>query len=126
MKKIVCSAAVLVLLTAFCWWTAWRVQKLCGQAAAYLDRAETQVALGDYPAAEAYLEDARALWENHEQFFGMALRHTESDDVEILLPALQETCRQRDGLEFLLRSRELSATLRQLGRMEQPYLFNIL
>lgn len=126
MKKIVISGAVLVLLTAFCWWTAWRVDRLCGQTAAYLEQAETQAVLGNFPAAEAYLEDASTLWRAHEQFFGMALRHTESDDVELMLPTLQEACRQKDRQEFLLRTRELSAALRQLGRMEQPYLFNIL
>ena len=126
MKKIYFSGAVLAVLTAFCWWTAWRVDRLCGQAAEALEQAETQVMLGDFPAAEMRLEQAKTLWEGHEQFLGMALRHTESDDVEILLPALQETCRQKDQQEFLLHIRELSATLRQLGRMEQPYLFNIL
>ncbi len=126
MKKILWACAMLVLLTAFCWWTSWRVERLCGKTAEYLEQAETQVLLGDYPAAEALLEDSSALWERHELFFGMALRHTEADGVSILLPGLQEACRQKDGQEYLLRTRELSATLRQLSRIEQPYLFNIL
>ena len=48
------------------------------------------------------------------------------DDVGILYPVLQEARRQKDQGEFLLRARELAANLRHLGRMEQPYLFNIL
>lgn len=126
MKKILVSVGILAVITGFCWWTAWRVNRLCASSAALLDAAETQVLLGDYPGAEETAEEAYRIWQGHEEFFGMALRHTESDDVGILFPPLQESIRQKDAGEFLLRARELAATLRHLGRMEQPYLFNIL
>ena len=56
----------------------------------------------------------------------MALRHTEADDIGILFPGLIEAAGQKDQGEFLLRVRELKANLRHLGRMELPYLFNVL
>ena len=126
MKKIYCALGILLVITGFCWFTVWRVDDLCSTSAQLLEAAETQVLLGDYPAAEETVNHAFRLWQKHECFFGMALRHTESDDVGILFPVLQEACRQKDQGEFLLQARELSATLRQLGRIEQPYLFNIL
>ena len=126
MKKMFCALGVLVLITGFCWFTAWRVDDLCRTSAQLLEAAETQVMLGDYSAAEETVNHAFRLWNRHEGFLGMSLRHTESDDIGVLFPVLQEACRQKDNGEFLLRTRELTAALRQLGRMEQPYLFNIL
>ena len=122
MKKIYCALGILLVITGFCWFTAWRVNDLCNSSASLLEAAETQVMLGDYDAAEETISHSF----RHEGLFGMALRHTESDDVGILYPVLLEVCRQKDQGEFLLRTRELAANLRHLGRMEQPYLFNIL
>ena len=126
MKKIYCVLGILLVITGFCWFTAWRVGDLCNTSVSLLEAAETQVMLGDYDAAEETVNHSFRLWNRHECFFGMALRHTESDDVGILYPVLQEACQQKDQREFLLRVRELTASLQQLGRMEQPYLFNIL
>ena len=126
MKKLYSALGILLVITGFCWFTAWRVDDLCNTSASLLEAAETQVMLGDYDAAVETVNHSFRLWNRHEGFFGMALRHTESDDVGILYPVLQEACRQRDQGEFLLRARELAANLRHLGRMEQPYLFNIL
>lgn len=126
MKKIYCALGILLVITGFCWFTAWRVGDLCNTSVSLLEAAETQVMLGDYDAAEETVNHSFRFWNRHEGFFGMALRHTESDDVGILYPVLQEACRQKDQGEFLLRVRELTASLQQLGRMEQPYLFNIL
>lgn len=96
MKKIYCALGILLVITGFCWFTAWRVDDLCSTSAQLLEAAETQVLLGDYPAAEETVNHAFRLWQKHECFFGMALRHTESDDVGILFPVLQEACRQKD------------------------------
>ena len=126
MKKIYCALGILLVITGFCWFTVWRVGDLCNTSVSLLEAAETQVMLGNFDAAEETVNHSFRLWNRHESFFGMALRHTESDDVGILYPVLQEACRQKDQGEFLLRVRELTASLQQLGRMEQPYLFNIL
>lgn len=126
MKKLYSALGILLVITGFCWFTAWRVDDLCNTSASLLEAAETQVMLGDYDAAVETVNHSFRLWNRHEGFFGMVLRHTESDDVGILYPVLQEACRQKDQREFLLRARELAANLRHLGRMEQPYLFNIL
>ena len=116
MKKLYSALGILLVITGFCWFTAWRVDDLCNTSASLLEAAETQVMLGDYDAAVETVNHSFRLWN----------RHTESDDVGILYPVLQEACRQKDQGEFLLRARELAANLRHLGRMEQPYLFNIL
>ena len=126
MRKMALSVGILVLLTAFCWFTAWRVDSLCGKASELLEQAETHAVQGDYAGAGETAAQAFQMWNRHEGFFGMALRHTESDDIVVLFPALIEAAGQKDQGEFLLRIRELKASLRQLGRMELPYLFNVL
>jgi hypothetical protein len=125
-KKLLWSAAIIALLVLSCMYTSWRVETICEDAADLLEQAETEFQLGDYQGAEDTVYLSKAVWDRHEYFLGLALRHTESDDVGILYPALLETCRQGDHEEFSLRNLELIAILRHLGRMEQPYLFNIL
>jgi hypothetical protein len=125
-KKLLWSAGIILLLLLSCCYTTWRVNTICEDAAALLEQAETKCQLGDYEGAEDTVYLSKAVWDRHEYFLGLALRHTESDDVGILYPALLETCRQKDHEEFSLRNLELIAILRHLGRMEQPYLFNIL
>ena len=126
MKKMALSVGIVVLLTAFCWFTAWRVDDLCTETSSVLDQAEIQVVQGDYHGAGETAARAFQMWNRHEGFYGMALRHTESDDIGILFPGLIEAAGQKDQGEFLLRVRELKANLRHLGRMELPYLFNVL
>jgi hypothetical protein len=126
MKKLVYALLIILVLLLGCFYTSWRVEAICEDAADLLEQAETKCQLGDYEAAEETVYASKAIWDRHEYFLGLALRHTESDDVGILYPALLETCRQKDHGEFSLRNLELIAILRHLGRMEQPYLFNIL
>ena len=81
MKKLYSALGILLAITGFCWFTAWRVDDLCNTSASLLEAAETQVMLGDYDAAVETVNHSFRLWNRHEGFFGMALRHTESDDV---------------------------------------------
>ena len=126
MKKLTIPLILLSLIVVFCVWSTCRVDAICREAAGLLDQAETKCLLGDYDGAEELALASQGLWLDHEGFLGMALRHTESDDVAILYAPLLETCRQKDGDEFQIRSLELRATLRQLSRMEFPHYFNVL
>jgi hypothetical protein len=126
MKKILFSLALLLGIVGFCIWNTWHVDQLCQDSAALLEQAGARCALGDYEEALELTYASKHNWDHHEGFFGMALRHTESDDIGILFPPLIESCRQRDGDEFAKRNMELIATLRHLSRMEIPYYFNIL
>lgn len=126
MKKFILPTLLLILMVAFCVWATWRADQLCDQSAELLEKAGARCAQGDFDGAEALVYEAKACWDDHEGFFGIALRHTESDDVDILFPPLLETCRQEDEEEFSRRNLELIATFRHLSRAELPYYFNIL
>lgn len=126
MKKILGAVALLGVLVALCWYCTWRVDQVCGQTAGYLLRAEQRCGEEDYPGAREAVEQSWAYWQAHENLLGLALRHTESENVDMGYPGLLEACRQEDGEEFLLRSRELGAVIRQLSHMEKPYWFNIM
>ena len=74
MKKLYSALGILLVITGFCWFTAWRVDDLCNTSASLLEAAETQVMLGDYDAAVESVNHSFRLWNRHEGFFGMALR----------------------------------------------------
>lgn len=126
MKKMIAPVLLLAMMVSFCAWTTWRVERICRGTADLLGQAEESSDAGDFEDAEALVRRAYGLWTGHEGFLGMALRHTESDDIDILFPALLESCREEDAGELSYRSMELRAALWQLSRMEQPYYFNIL
>lgn len=126
MKKFILPGLLLILMIIFCVWSTWRADWLCANAAELLEKAGVRCELGDYDGAKELVGEAKQSWDAHEGFFGIALRHTESDDIDILFPPLLETCRQEDAKEFSRRNLELIATFRHLSRAEIPYYFNIL
>lgn len=126
MKKIVGSVLMMAVMVAFCWYATWRVDQVCTKAAELIRQAEDSFQQEDYRGAKDAIEQSHGVWHRHENLLGLALRHTESEDVDIMYPTLMEACRQEDESEFFLRCQELEAVLRQLAHMEKPYLFNIL
>lgn len=126
MKKLLFPIAILIIMVVFCVWSTWRADDLCNRSAELLEKAGVRCEQGDFRGAKDFVAQAKQLWDNHEGFFGIALRHTESDDIDILFPPLLETCRQKNFDEFFRRNLELIATFRHLSRAEQPYYFNIL
>ena len=126
MKKLILPLVLLAAMAGLCTWSTWRVGRISSQTAGMLEQAETCCVLGDFQRAEEQVLAAQRHWEAHEGFLGTALRHTESDDIDMLFPSLLERCRQEDEPEFLHENRELTALLRQIARMEVPYYFNVL
>lgn len=97
MKKFILPILILLLMVSFCVWATWRADELCNQSAQLLEQAGARCIQGDFHGAEDLVQEAKNCWDQHEGFFGVALRHTESDDVDILFPPLLETCRQQDA-----------------------------
>lgn len=126
MKKLIVALLILAAVIGFCSWSTWHVDQICQDTTELLKQAETYCALGDFESAKDLIYRSQSIWNYHEGFLGMALRHTESDDIGILFPPLLETCMQRDAEEFTRRNVEMIATLKHLSRMEIPYYFNVL
>ena len=126
MKRLIAPLLLLAIMIGLCAFSTWQVGRICRATAGKLEQAETRCALGDFQGAEEMVLEAQRMWERHEGFLGTALRHTESDDIDILFPPLLESCRQEDPAEFSHQNRELVATLQQIARMEIPYYFNVL
>lgn len=126
MRRLWCSLALLGAMVGFCCFSTYRVNEICQDTANILRKAETLCYLGDFSGAENTVYLSQSYWRKHEGFLGISLRHTETDDIDLMFPALIEAARQKDGEEFLLRNTELIAAFRSLSRMELPYYFNIL
>lgn len=126
MKKIIISISVLVLMAAICGFSTFRVQRISHKMVSMLEQAENRCISGDFDNAYDIVSESREEWNSHECFLGTALRHTESDEIDILYPVLMTACLHEDPLEFSKLNRELIATIKNLSKMEIPYLFNIL
>lgn len=126
MRKLWTALLILAAIIGFCTWTTWHVDQICQDTSQLLQEAESCCARGDFEGAGELVFSSQSIWNQHEGFLGMALRHTESDDIGILFPPLLESCRQKDREEFNRRNLELIATLKHLSRMEIPYYFNVL
>ena len=126
MKKLIAPLILLAGIVGFCTLCTWYTEKVCRDTADFLYQAETRCALGDFEGAGELVLASQRQWERHEGFLGMALRHTESDDIDIMYPPLLETCRQRNTEDFNQKNLELRAALRLLSRMEIPFYFNVL
>lgn len=125
MKRLWCSAGVLLLIVLFCGFGTFRVNRICRDAEELLRQAETCVYLGDYEGAKHSIYAAKACWSQHEGFLGIMLQHTQTGDVNVMFPGLMESVRHKNEEEFYLRNAELIASLKQIGRMELPYYFNV-
>lgn len=126
MKRLFWSLGLLGVMVAFCWFSSHRVNRICQDCSTLLRQAETQCTLGRYGDAADTVQLSRIYWQKHEAFLGIALRHTEADDIDLMYPGLIASAAQQDPDEFFLRNGELLEALRSLSRMEQPYIFNIL
>lgn len=126
MKRVWWSVGVLLLIVVLCAWGAFRVNGICRSTEDMLRQAETCVYLGDYEGARQEVFCSHAIWKKHEGFLGIMLRHTETDDIDVMFPAVMESLRQKNEEEFFLRNRELIASFRSISRMELPYYFNVL
>ena len=126
MRKPWTAICLLAVIVGFCWWSTWHVDQICRDTSALLEQAERYCTVGEFSKGMEQVAGSWNIWNRHEGFLGMALRHTESDDVGILFPSLLESCRQRDLEEFNRRNLELMATISHLSRMEIPYYFNVL
>ena len=126
MRKPWTAICLLAVIVGFCWWSTWHVDQICRDTTALLEQAERYCTVGEFSKGMEQVAGSWNIWNRHEGFLGMALRHTESDDVGILVPSLLESCRQRDLEEFNRRNLELMATISHLSRMEIPYYFNVL
>lgn len=126
MKRLWCSIGILAVMVSFCCISTYRVNEICRDTANILRQAETQCHLGDFQGAQDTVCLSQSYWRKHEGFLGIALRHTETDDIDLMFPALIQAAHHKDEEEFLLRNTELIAAFRSLSRMELPYYFNIL
>lgn len=126
MKKIILPVALIAGLLIFCTISVKHTVDISSDVSELLERAQWYAELGDYDRAESLSIDSQTLWQSHEGFLGMVLRHTESDDIDCLYPPLLDACRAENAEEYSRRNHELQAYLRQLSRMEIPYFFNVL
>ena len=126
MKRIFMALGLLAVITGFCIFSVVRVHRICDDTKAVLRQAETCCVNGDFKGVEGTVYLAQAIWKKHEGFLGMALRHTETDDISVMFSTLLEAASQRDSEEFMLRNRELLALINGLSHMEIPFHYNVL
>ncbi len=125
MRRVWWSVGMLLMIVALCTCCVVRVNRVCQSTEELLRQAEICMHLGDTQGARDSVYYARLKWNAHEGLMGLSLRHTETDDVAQMFPAITESIRHKDETEFYMRNAELIGTIKELRRMEIPYYFNV-
>lgn len=74
----------------------------------------------DFQAAAQLVARTRDFWERHHGFFGIALRHAESDTINSTFRELLEYAENECTEEFEPTCADLIAQIRHLSDMEKP------
>lgn len=96
MKRELCAAALLLLLAAGSLWHLRIADRLTGQVADRLDRAEQAARQEDYGAALSALQEGQALWQKAGVYTRVFFRHPDLDSLREAFAALEQLLRQED------------------------------
>ena len=126
MRYFYIGLAILLLCLALCFTVTAVLDHYTEEAASLLEQAAERADRGDFQAAAQLVARTRDFWEQHHGFFGIALRHAESDTINSTFRELLEYAENECTEEFEPTCADLIAQIRHLSDMEKPYYYNIL
>ena len=96
MRQEVCAAGLLLLLIAVSVWNLRAADRLTGQVAVGLDRAEAAARQGEFEQALDALEQVRRLWNSCRTYTQIVFRHPDLDSLQDSFAGLEQLLRQED------------------------------
>ena len=95
MKRMWISLALLALVFAAAIGNTFYLERLCDQLSSLLTQAEAQGEAEDWEKALELTRQAEALWDRHNMYLHVTLRHTDTDDVFSPFKRLRSFCNAR-------------------------------
>lgn len=126
MRHCILAICVLSVLLAFCVYSSISVQSACDETLEQLLAAQKQLDTGDYSAALALLSGAEDTWRRHEPFFGLVLRHDETDDVLSAFAELRQYTAAEEDSDARAALSCVMEAIRHIRSMSRATVSNIL
>lgn len=126
MKHLLMGVSILLLCLGLCIVSISVLDRWTTHAVTQLDRA---MALADqelFDEAELLVNETWEFWRKRRGFFGMVLRHAESDQVNSTFRQLVEYAQNGCTEEFEPTCADLMEQINHLCNMEKPYYYNVL
>ena len=126
MKRMWIALGLLVLVFAAAWDNTFYLKHLTGQLSALLTQAEAWGEAGDWDRALELTRRAEALWEDHDVYLHVTLRHTDTDNVFLSFQEVKEFIHCQEGGEYSAANAVLLGHIHLLCEQEQFNLKNLL
>ncbi len=125
MKRFWAAAALLLILLAGSLANAWYSRTLTRDMEQRLTQAQELAGAGDWEGAERLTDQVREDWEEHQFYFHVVIRHSDTDGVLKAFRAVQEYLELEEPDQYHAANADLIAQLALLAEMEQPSLANV-
>lgn len=125
MKRMWISLALLVLVFAAAIGNTFYLERLCGQLSSLLTQAETRGEAEDWEKALELTRQAEALWDRHDMYLHVTLRHTDTDDVFLSFKEVKEFLQCQEEGEYSAANAVLLGQIHLLCEQEQFNLKNL-
>ena len=126
MKRFWIALALLALVFSASWGNTFYLEHLAGQLSAMLAQAEALGEAGDWDGAMELTRRAEALWEDHDVYLHVTLRHTDTDNVFLSFQEVKEFIHCQEGGEYSAANAVLLGQIHLLCEQEQFNLKNLL
>lgn len=126
MKRMWIALGLLVLVFAAAWGNTFYLKHLTGQLSALLAQAEVLGEAGDWDNAMELTRRAEALWEDHDVYLHVTLRHIDTDNVFLSFQEVKEFIHCQEGGEYSAANAVLLGHIHLLCEQEQFNLKNLL
>jgi len=126
MRRLCIALALLLLVLAGSAWSTHRLGIISGQMTSLLSQAEVLGEGGSWEEALSLTEQAEIIWENHEFFLHVILRHSDTDDITHSFREVKEFLHCREGGEYSAANAILMGRIYLLYEQERCTLKNLL
>ena len=126
MRRLWIAALLLAAMFSCALFISLYLRGLATQISGLLVRAEAAAEAGRWDQAGALTQDAAALWEGHDFYLHVSLRHTDTDQIRTGFQEVDEYLGAQEMGEYSAANAQLTTQLKLLWEAEQFNLENIL
>lgn len=125
MRRIYGALSILSVLLILSLYNGYYAKKLTSQIASELTKAQEYAASEQWDLAATHTQTAHELWDAHDFYLHVSMRHTDTDNILLSLQAVEEAIALEEADQYRTSNAQLITQLQLLAEMEAPSLQNI-
>lgn len=125
MRRLLIAVSLLLLVLCGTWLSTNHLGTLTGQMSTLLTRAEALGESGDWETALSLTQQAESIWTDHELYFHILLRHSDTDNITYSFREVKEFLRCQEGGEYSAANSVLIGRIYLLYEQERCNLKNL-